>query len=315
LRLEEAFDMRSHLLLGTAAIALAVAAAPAHAQLAPGDIEIEGPMSAVEVYAEPQTDITPQGARTSIGQMKVLGVTVKVLKGALIHTPTHSNAPEVPEADRLTLGDFAKSAPALPGRGEDEGGFDGGTAIVVGESIGGQVYVSDVFSDMFEHVVVGEATGVQTDALGVRAMTINNMKIVRSTDRRMPAAPPINGFGLRIRPSSITKGTLAAAEGYYVPSQNTLYYHSLEADSAELARTEVTQVGILRADCRIRGGGRDELEVRGGVAYPANATVQIRFSDPTINNPHRSPPSGWSRRRRTPRSPRPRVCSGPTSAT
>jgi hypothetical protein len=175
----------------------------------------------------------------------------------------------------------------LPGRGEDEGGFDGGTAIVVGESIGGQVYVSDVFSDMFEHVVVGEATGVQTDALGVRAMTINNMKIVRSTDRRMPAAPPINGFGLRIRPSSITKGTLAAAEGYYVPSQNTLYYHSLEADSAELARTEVTQVGILRADCRIRGGGRDELEVRGGVAYPANATVQIRISDPTINNPHR----------------------------
>ena len=38
--------MLRNLLLGSAAIALAFVATPARAQLAPGDVEIEGPMSA-----------------------------------------------------------------------------------------------------------------------------------------------------------------------------------------------------------------------------------------------------------------------------
>ena len=54
-----------------------------------------------------------------------------------------------------------------------------------------------------------------------------------------------------------------------------------------MANPNTTQVGILRADCRIRGGGRDEIEVRGGVVNPANATVQIRIPDPTPANPQR----------------------------
>jgi hypothetical protein len=101
----------------------------------------------------------------------------------------------------------------------------------------------------------------------------------------MPSTPEINGFGLPIRPNSIARGSLVAAEGYL--AGNTLYYHTLEADNATLARPNATQVSVLRADCRIRGGGRDEIEVRGGVANPPNATVQIRIPSPTVNNPDR----------------------------
>jgi hypothetical protein len=272
--------MLRNLLLGTAAVALAAFATPARAQLLPGDVEIEGPMSAVEVYqpGDPRiTDVTSQGNRTSIGQLNVLGVTVKVLEGALIHTPTNTTS--------VTLADFAASAPRLPGR--TTGGFIGGTAIVVGESINGQVYANDVFSDLFEHVVVGEATNPVTTATGVTRATVNGMIIRRSTDRRMPASPAINGFGLRINADAIDPGTLVAAEGYFVPAQKTLYYHTIETDGAPLANPNTTQVGILRADCRIRGGGRDEIEVRGGVVNPANATVQIQIPNPTPANPNR----------------------------
>jgi hypothetical protein len=237
-------------------------------------------MTRVKAHA-PVTDST---GRSVIGEMKVLGATVKVLASALVHTPTRASTDTDSALDLLR--GFRGSADPLPGR--SQGGFIGGTAIVIGESVGGIVYASDVFSDMFEHVVVGEATGrVDVDGSGVKKMTVNSMAIVRLTDPRMPAARPINGFGLRIKPNSITTGTLVSAEGYFVREQNTLYYHALEADSAQLANTTDTQVSILRADCRVRGGGRDEIEVRGGTVNPANATVQIRIPDPTPNNPNR----------------------------
>lgn len=246
--------MFRHLLLGAAAIALAVASGPVRAQQLAG--EIEGPISNIDTAARTIT---------------VMGVTVSVPEGTPIHTPT---------AAGLTLEQLATGP--MPGRTEP--GFLGGTGIITGESTGGQFVATDVFSDLFEHVVVGEATGVD-DTTG--RMTINGMPIRRSTDSRMPAAPPINGFGLRIVPASIDNGTLVAAEGYYSSSQRVLYYHALEADSAQLVNQTDTQVSILRADCRIRGGGRDEIEVRGGAAIPGDAFVQIRIRSPTANNPNR----------------------------
>jgi hypothetical protein len=272
--------MLRNLLLGAAAIALAATFTPASAQVALPDVELEGPMTQVKVYPSPRTE----AGRSVIGEMKVLGATVKVLAGALVHTPTTSST-DTASAVEILRGFTAQSGP-LPGR--TQGGFIGGTGIVIGESVGGIVYASDVFSDLFEHVVVGEATGrVDVDGSGVKKMTVNGMAIVRLTDPRMPAGRPINGFGLRIKPNSITLGTLVSAEGYFIRDQNTLYYHTLEADSAQLVNTEDTQVSIMRADCRVRGGGRDEIEVRGGTVNPANATVQIRIPDPTPNNPNR----------------------------
>jgi hypothetical protein len=237
------------LLLGTAAIALAAAATPARAQVPVADTEIEGPISAIDV---------------TNGTITVMGITITVPPGTPVRTPTKTG---------LSLADFATGK--MPGRSEE--GFIGGTAIITGESVGGTFVANDVFSDLFEHVVVGEATAPEVTTKGVERLTVNGMKVRRSTDPRMPGAPPINGFGLRIDPESVQEGTLVAAEGYYSKGQNTLLYHALEADSADLVDQVNTQVSILRADCRIRGGGRDEVEVRGGVTIPADATVQIRL--------------------------------------
>jgi hypothetical protein len=273
--------MLRNLMLGAAAVALVALANPAGAQVALPDVEIEGPMTYVHAFP---AVVDPVSGRRIIGEMKVMGARVKVLETALVHTPGAAST-DVASAIALLDG-FSGTATPLPGR--SSGGFIGGTAIVIGESFSGVIYASDVFSDMFENVIVGEATGrVEVTGETVKRMSINGMPIIRSTDSRLLAGPPINGLGLRIKPNSIVDGTLVAAEGYYSSDKNMLYYHALEADSAELANTEDTQVGILRADCRVRGGGRDEIQVRGGVANPGDATVQIRIPDPTPNNPNR----------------------------
>lgn len=252
--------MQRHVLSAFVLTAVAAAAAPASAQLA--DVAIEGPMEIITPIDPPQID--PATGESVIGEIKLMDVLIKVREGARIHTPT---------AD-ITMRQLAEGP--LPGRTEQ--GFHGGTGIITGESIGGVIFADDVFSDLFEHVVVGEATNPVPAGNGFRA-TVNNMALRRSSDSRMPAAPPINGFGFRIDPATITPGTLLAAEGYYSKRQKILYYHALEADSATLLRPDITEVSILRAECRIRGGGRDELSARGGVHNvdePATGTVQIQ---------------------------------------
>jgi hypothetical protein len=268
-------------MFGAAALALVAFTSPAGAQVALPDVELEGPMTRVVAYDAARTDTVT--GRSVIGEMTVMGVPIMVLETALVHTPTAAST-DVASAIEALRG-FSDSAPRLQGRSSN--GFIGGTAIVVGESISGVVYASDVFSDFAENVIVGEATAPVFVNEQVSRATINNVVIRRITDSRMPGAPATNGLGLRIDATQVTPGTLVAAEGYYSSSQNTLWYHHIEADDAPLANTTDTQVGILRADCRIRGGGRDEIQVRGGVAIPANASVQIRIPSPTLANPNR----------------------------
>jgi hypothetical protein len=204
--------------------------------------------------------------------MTIMGIDVYVRSNAFIHTPTAENL----TMDQLDIG-------PLPGRADQ--GFNGGTGIVLGESIGGVFYASDVFSDLAENVVVGEATGVTENANGVERMTINGMELIRLKDPRMPAGPAINAFGFAIQPTAINPGSLVAAEGYF--AKGRLYYHTLEADSAPILRPDRAEVSMMRADCRVRGGGRDEIEVRGGThnaaGQPAtSATVQIARVNPAI---------------------------------
>jgi hypothetical protein len=272
--------MLRNLMFGAAALALIAFAGPAGAQVALPDVELEGPMTRVVAYEAATQDST---GRRVIGEMTVMGVPIKVLETALVHTPTAASTDV--ESAIAALHGFSDQAPRLQGRSTN--GFIGGTAIVIGESIGGVVYASDVFSDFAENVIVGEATAPVLVNEQVSRATINNVIIRRITDARMPGAPATNGLGLRIDATQINPGTLVAAEGYYSPNQNTLWYHHLEADDAPLANTTETQVGILRADCRVRGGGRDEIQVRGGVAIPGNASVQIRIPSPTAANPNR----------------------------
>ena len=250
------------LLSSVAALALAAVATPAMAQLA--DVSIEGPISG---FAAPATDAngvveTAPNGRPIVGVMTVMGATVKVPRGAPIHTPTNADL----NWRQFSTGQF-------PGRAEE--GFLGGTAIVTGDSVGGVIYANDVFSDVAENVVVGEATAAVVDGNANRA-TVNNIPLVPSRDARMPAGRPINGFGFDIDPTQIDPGSLVSVEGYY-GRNGRLYYHTLEADGAAVLYPTVPEVSILRADCRKRGGGRDELEVRGGTKAGANGRVTIQY--------------------------------------
>jgi hypothetical protein len=266
--------MPRRLLLGVSAIALiagAAASSPAQAQVVVPDASIEGPIQTVD--PTPGSGTLGGNPVTWVGTMEVMGVTIRVLTGASINSPTTA----------LTLADVG-APPALPGRSQD--GFLGGTAIVTGDTAGGILYATDVFVEPAEHVIVGEATAQQIDG----DIRVNGVRAQELTDARIDGADPINGFGFKIAPASIPVGTLLAIEGYY-GTDGILHYHTLESDAGGLANPGVPEVSVLRAQCRIRGGGRDELEVRGGTHTPAGTAVTIEISDSTVaTGPH---PGQW----------------------
>jgi hypothetical protein len=254
--------MSRSLLLGATAIALALAlpaAPPARAQAVVPDASIEGPIQSVD--PTPGQGTLDGSSVSWVGQMQVMGVTVRVLTNASINSPTAA----------LTLPQVS-AAPPLPGRAQN--GFLGGTAIATGDSAGGILYATDVFVEPAENVIVGEATGAADNDV-----TVNKVRAIALTDPRIKARPPINGFGFEILPSSIPLNSLLAIEGYF-GSDGNLRYHTLEADGGTLIRAGQPEVNVLRAQCRIRGGNRDELEVRGGTHTPANAVVTIQYRSP-----------------------------------
>lgn len=248
--------------VSAAAVAVALfAAAPAQAQAVLADVSIEGPIQGFE--AATPGDVSPSGSPI-IGVVRVMGATVKVPADAIIHSPTN---------DSLTWEQFT----TVPFVGRSQPGFEGGTAIVTGDSAGGVIYAADLFSDMSENVVVGEATGTVVDGPATRA-SVNNIPLVPLDDLRMPAGRPINGFGFEVNPAQITAGTLVSVEGYFAGGK--LNYHSFEADGAALVSPGTPEISILRAQCRFRGGNRNEVEVRGGTKNPAGAQVTIQYSNP-----------------------------------
>lgn len=258
----------SKLLVGvsTLTLMLGVAAlAPAQAQIVP-DASIEGPIQSVTPFA---VDQASQFGPVQ-GEMKVMGVTVKVLRSAPIHTDTNPN---------VALGTLENS---LPGR---EFGFRNGTAIVTGDSVTGVIFASDVFVEVAENVVVGEATGTTADPADdtISRSTINHVIIEPLEDPRTPASPPLNAFGFEIDPTTIPGGVPFSVAGYF--ANNRIYYHTLEADAGSLLQAATPQVSILRAQCRTRNDGRsrDELEVRGGTYLPAGGLVTIQRLLPGAN--------------------------------
>lgn len=261
--------MLRRLMLGASGITLAIGlAATAQAQAVLPDASIEGPISAVTTTAEAKLRAPCPGTGNALGEMTVMGVKVKVLVGAVIHSDTNP---------ALTLQNL-KQAPALPGRTKN--GFIGGTAIVNGDSVSGVLCANDVFVEIAENVVVGESTGTVVDTDTVTRSTINNVIVVPLTDPRLPAGPPINSFGFEINPDSIPVGSAFSVAGYFAAGK--IYYHTLEADAGTLIDEVSPQVSILRAQCRARNDGRnrDELEVRGGAVNPAEGPVTIEYLAP-----------------------------------
>ena len=302
-------------LAALAAVLAATSPASAQQDTLVLDTEIEGPITSITLApaAAAKQEAVPVGVGlpnaeagdTVVGTIRVMGVNVKVRSDATIYTPTNDNlspllttTPAGEEVFNTRAGLSKLAVGQMPGRPEQ--GFLGGTAIIIGDSYNGTFYARDVFSDLFEHVVVGEATAMvdsNADNIADR-LTLNGMQIVASTDKRMPAGKPINGFGFQIDPDKIPAGSLISAEGYYSAQQNVHYYHTLEADNAPLLNAASTEVSIMRADCRIRGGGRDEMEVRGGIHFPAGTTadnnqVTIKRPKDGVANPRRGNPADW----------------------
>ena len=264
--------MSRSLMLGASTITLAMgltATAPIQAQVVPlPDASIEGPISAVTINATTKLRAPCPGTGNALGEMTVMGVKVKVLTGASIHSDTNPV---------LTLASL-RQAPTLPGRTKN--GFIGGTAIVTGDSVSGVLCANDVFVEAAENVVVGESTGTTIDVDLISRSTINGVIVVPLTDPRTPAGPPINSFGFEIDPFSIPLGSAFSVAGYFAGGR--IYYHTLEADAGNLLDTTSPQVSILRAQCRARNDGRsrDELEVRGGAVNPAEGPVTIEYLAP-----------------------------------
>lgn len=217
-----------------AAIALVAAASPALAQVADPELVIEGKINAI-----------------TANTITVMGIVINVPATAKVSTPTKAG---------LTLSDLANAS--IPGRSQ---GFVGGTAIVTGGSTGGVVTASDVFSDVTENVIVGEATSDW--AAGAKGLTVNGKEAdpIPATTV-IPAGKPMNIFGFEINPLTIDKGSLVSVEGYEADDGGKLYYHNLEADTGSPVNAGSNEVSITRAQCRDRtGGGKDELELRGAV--------------------------------------------------
>lgn len=216
----------------TSLLALALAANGALAQTLEG-VVAEGPISAI-----------------TADSITVMGIVVRVPSGKA-RTPTN---PDVALSDLNA---------ALPGRPQ---GFRDGTAIVEGTSTAGVVEAVDVFSDVTENVLVGEATDADADPA---TLHVNGLLVRASTDPRMPAGPATNEAGFAVKPETIRPATLVAVEGYYSPDDDALYYHTLEADAADLVRPDQHEVSVTRAQC---DDGGDEIEVRGAVHMPIPPT-------------------------------------------
>ncbi|MEN9783837.1 MAG: hypothetical protein RJA24_1180 [Pseudomonadota bacterium] len=224
-------------------LTLSVMAAGAAAQV---PFEIEGPINNVD-----------PDRRT----ITVMGQTISVpLRTPLI--------PIMSPTARVTLQQL--DGARLPGR--IERGFIGGTAIISGQILADGSYVADdVFAEPAENVLRGTLTGVNPFRIGV-------VELRALTDPRMPSGPLTNQFGFEIDGASLQPGVFAASGGYFSGSDNVLYYHTLDIEGNTRLRNPGNQVSIQRAQCRIRGGGRDEIEVRGGVTNGSPNTTPVRLA-------------------------------------
>jgi hypothetical protein len=222
---------------------LSVMAAGAAAQV---PFEIEGPIN----------DVDPD-RRT----ITVMGQTISVP----LRTP---RIPIMSPTARVTLQQL--DGARLPGR--IERGFIGGTAIISGQILpDGSFVADDVFVEPAENVLRGTLTGVNPFRIGV-------VELRALTDPRMPSGPLTNQFGFEIDGVSLQPGVFAASGGYFSRSDNVLYYHTLDLEGNTRLLNSGNQVSIQRAQCRIRGGGRDEIEVRGGVTNGSPNTTPVRLA-------------------------------------
>jgi hypothetical protein len=254
--IEECSGLKS---LVVAAALLSATSGMAQAQAVPVPFEIEGPITNVDA-----------GLRT----IEVMGITINVPQ----RTP---RIPIVSPTATVTLAQI--NGARMPGRLER--GFIGGTAIIVGSVLAdGSYEAQDVFVEPAENVLRGPLSCTSPLRIGGLAGCSDGIELRPLTDVRMPAGAIKNQFGFEINAATLTPGTFSAVEGYYSEIDRVIHFHTLEVDGNAQLAVQGHQVSVQRADCRIRGGSRDEIEIRGGVTngtrtlLAANTQVSVTLA-------------------------------------
>lgn len=272
----------------------AIAVAPALAQAAPIEVELEGIIDSLN---------------NQTNTLVVMGSQVQIEETTLLHTPTTTRA-----ETGLGIGPFIRGA-TLPGR--SRGGFLGGTAIVIGvwDEIARKIVAHDIVMEPGENVSLGVITANSCtkancdDANDFMRGNTNpdggpGPVILPIRDKRLAAGSvgDESGFAINLAGANLD-GTPYAAEGYYgevvspVPAssgtrafEKVFHYFlfDLVGYFPELLVTKnAREVNAFRAQCRT---GKD-FEVRGhvhtlvtstgaqqGTIAPTSGVVQVQYT-------------------------------------
>ncbi len=215
---------------------------------------LEGPISAISA--------NPDGS----GSITVLGVVVDIPAGTSITTPTAT----------LSMNQAVNTTP-LPGRTQP--GFIGGTAIIAGTSVASVNTADSLFMEPAENILGADVTSTPPDAIAIAGVPM-----VPISDVRLLAGPVTNDFGFEVDPATVPSGVDAVAEGYFSnDGSGAFQYFALTASGGDILNPGVTEVSVIRAQCRAGATPADPIELRvlGGVHDPAGGTVTIRDWGPT----------------------------------
>jgi hypothetical protein len=231
-------------------------AAPAPAmQLPAGEVEVEGPLTAVDPLADTIT---------------IMGIVINVPPGTPIATPT---------AVGITLDDLVGFT--LPGRGGLDG-FLGGTGIVLGTTGPGGVVADDVFVEPAENVILGAVTENTIPAggsLGDGTFSILGVPLLPIDHPTLPLVATLEGFEVDL--ATVPVGSLAVVEGFFGLDGNM--YATIIETTAGQPVGDPNQTSIFLAKCKPTG----RLEVRGTSTTPGTVTMlgftqDVEF-DPVTN--------------------------------
>ena len=280
-----------HILLSALVIVLDVSTVTAQLAVAPAPFEFEGSIRSITQINDTEylvrcgpIDVTVRAGRTEIS------------------SPTRS----------LTLAQLADTTPFIfsgfnPVTGRPRQGFIGGSCIAAGDvsSLPGSYLADTLHVEISENVFVGTVTGVTP-------LQMNGRRVVPLTDPRMSILKLAKGFyradgthpGTLTAPvavvdsvttdnhqfgidsNSVAIGALGAAWGYF-GTNDVLYAFEIGISSGTLTRVQ-SRPSITRAQCVLRGGGGDELEVRGACVMPLGtqqANIQISYGNQPPGTP------------------------------
>jgi len=172
----------------------------------------------------------------------------------------------------------------LPGRITP--GFTAGTCLCATEVdlLTGVVTATDMVLDPAENVLIATVTAhncvtvsCDPDENPANELRIGGTLMNANTDPRLISGPITNrGFDIDRTLGNLV-GVFGSAEGYFGIDDH-LYFYVVELEGGALVNAGVTEVSLLRAQCRERDG-EGAWNMIGATHNPATGTVRLRRGD------------------------------------